>query len=45
MQLKQEIVREHRNTHKTQTLKRQCKKTGEKFDLDILSPWPWAPSP
>ena len=39
MLLRQEIVRKHRNTHKTWTLKR-CKKTAETFDLDISSLWP-----
>jgi len=47
-----EIVREHRNTYTTLTMKndvRSTMKTGEKFDLDISSPWPWpwpwGPSP
>jgi len=46
MQLTQNIVCEHRNTHNTLTVKKQChKKTGEKFDLDISSPWPWSWDP
>ena len=45
MQLTQKIVCEHRNTYNTFTVKKRRKKTGEKFDLDIWSPWPWDPSP
>jgi len=36
MQLTQEIVRGHGNSHNINTKKR-CKKTGEKFDLGISS--------